>query len=572
METTYKNSVHQYHLEKLKEYQEQSGENFEKIDEDEIINKLMEGDFDDLGGLIAIRGFVYQYYVAIYFILKMVQDPKKSWWDKVVFEYFDDVALLSNDKIRFIQVKTVRENSSKNLQPNSIYSRSVKKNVESNYDYFNSWTEKLFKNYESFINKSSLSLIDSYIEKNSFVDPEFELVSNTPHNSLEGLEAFTLNTSFNADISNETILKPKIETPIVLKDNEEIQFDKVFSKSVDFYLERLYINKLGSFESLKKIIEGLIEDIIRISHPLKKTIADEIFRNLLSEIVQRTYRDDSEMDKSHLVFKREDVQALIYTWSESSKDSVSSYLKDESLLSIIIYLLEALQNEFQEEFKSNQKLLKELLETLDWFRTEFEEQFRNDSTYCLVFLNKLFNLQSTIKAGKFNNDKNKQHIKTSLSYMIRCLVFYPSKKVEFKNAQLLFHAGEIKNEKLLFTIYNARNKSNTVVVKNTVVSALQQCEYGSQINQDLFSLILDEKKEQTTEKSETSKRLAARFTVAKVEREDISIIDPPENLKFINTDEVENFFGFFTKTTEKELPTFKDEIIEKEWKKSLLQE
>ncbi|KGX84917.1 dsDNA nuclease domain-containing protein [Pontibacillus litoralis] len=572
METTYKNSVHRYHLEKLKEYQEQSGENFEEIDEDEIINKLMEGDFDDLGGLTAIRGFVYQYYVAIYFILKMVQDPKTSWWDKVVFEYFDDVALLRNDKIRFIQVKTVRENSSNRLRPNDIYSRSAKKNVESNYDYFNSWTDKLFKNYESFINKKSISLIDNYLEKDSFVDPEFELVSNTPHNSLEDLEVFTLNPSFNADISNETILKPNIEKPIVLKDNKRIQFDKVFSKSVEFYLERLYINKLGSFDSLKKIIEGLIEDIIRISHPIKKTIVDEIFRNLLSEIVQRTYRDDSEMDKSHLVFKREDVQALIYTWCESLKDNAASYLEDSSLLSIIRYLLEALRNEFQEEFESNQKLLKELLETLDWFRTEFEEQFRNDSTYCLVFLNKLFNLQSTIKVEKFNNDKNKQHIKTSLSYIIRCLVFYPSKKVEFKNAQLLFHAGEIENEKLLFTIYNARNRSNTVVVKNTVVSALQQCDYGSQINQDLFSLILDEKKEQTTEKSETSKRLAARFAVTKVEREDISIIDPPENLKFINTAEVEDFFGFFSNTNEEEVPTFQNRKMENDWKLSLLEE
>ncbi|GIO23031.1 dsDNA nuclease domain-containing protein [Oceanobacillus sp. J11TS1] len=571
MVSTYKDSAYQYHLEKFKIYQDQSGEDFEGIEEEDIISKLMEGNFEDLGGITAIRGFMYQYYVTIYYILKMVQDPKNNWWDKVVFEYFDDVALLRNDKIRFIQVKTVRQNSSNRLQPNDIYSRSKKKRVNSEYDHFNSWIEKLFKNYDVFIDKDPSSLIEGYVEEIPFIDPEFELVSNTPHNSLGDLEVFTLNTSFKADLLDDNILKPNIETPVILKD-KNIQFSEVFSKPVDFYLERLYINKLGSFDSLKNTIEGLIEDIIGITHPIKKTIVGGVFSNLLSEIAQRTYRDDPEMDKSELVFKREDVKTLIYTWSESLKDDASSYLEDDSLLRTIKYLLEALRSEFQDEFKSNQMLLKELLETIDWFRTEFEKQFRKDSRYCLVFLNKLFNLQSIIKVEQFNNDKNKQHIKSSLSYIIRCLVFYPSRKVEFQNSQLLFHTGEIENEKLLFTIYNARNRSGTDIVKNTVVSALQQCEYGSNINQDLFSLIIDEKKEQQTGKSKTSERLAARFTVAKVERDDISIIDPPENLKFINKDEVDAFFEFFSNTTGESVPTFQDKEIEANWKLSLLGE
>ncbi|RTX72866.1 DUF4297 domain-containing protein [Mammaliicoccus sciuri] len=570
MFNTYKDLAYQNHLKKLKMYQDISGEDFEGIEEEDIIDKLMEGNFEDLGGLTAIRGFMYQYYVTMYYILKMVQDPKNSWWDKVVVEYFDDVALLSNDKIRFIQVKTIREHSSKKLLPKDIYSRSRKKSVDSEYNHFNSWIEKLFKSYDVFIGKNQSSLIYSYFEEIPFINPEFELVSNTPHNSLNDLEEFTLNTSFKANFSENNILKKKLEIPVEYK-GENIPFSKVFSKPVDFYLERLYINKLGSFESLKSTIEGIIEDIIGIEHPIKKTIIGEIFSNLLSEIAKRTYRDDPEIDKSDLVFKREDVKRLIYTWSESLKDSTASYLEDESLLKTIKYLLEALRSEFQDEFKSNQMLVNEILETIDWFSTEFENQFRKNSNYCLVFLNKLFNLQKIIKFEQFNNDKDKQHIKRSLAYIIRCLVFYPSKKVEFQNSQLLFHTGEIENEKLLFTIYNARNRTGTEIVKNTIVSALQQCEYGSNINQDLFSLIIDEKKEKQTDKNKTSERLAARFTVAKIERDEISIIDPPENLKFINKDEVDAFFEFFREMPVESIRTFQDKEIEAQWKLSLLE-
>ncbi|WP_230163453.1 dsDNA nuclease domain-containing protein, partial [Peribacillus simplex] len=114
---------------------------------DEIVANLMAGKFRDLGGLTAMRGFVYQYYVSMYYMMSMISPTRESWWDAVVLEYFDDITLIGEEKIRFIQVKTIREGGDKNHQANNFYTRKSLDQVEDPKSHFNSWVEKNILNY-----------------------------------------------------------------------------------------------------------------------------------------------------------------------------------------------------------------------------------------------------------------------------------------------------------------------------------------------------------------------------------------------------------------------------------------
>lgn len=75
---------------------------------------------------------------------------KVTWWDCVILEYFDDVTLLSKNKIRFIQVKTVRERSKNKHTPSNFTTREKLSKPKEDKERFNSWVEKIFLNYDFF--------------------------------------------------------------------------------------------------------------------------------------------------------------------------------------------------------------------------------------------------------------------------------------------------------------------------------------------------------------------------------------------------------------------------------------
>lgn len=106
------------------------------LDYDRDIEILLKGYSTDLGGLVAIRGFVYQYYVSIYYMLQMLHS-KDAWWDCVVFELMDDIALVGENQIRFVQVKTIKEEGQAKIFTLGDLSKREKGEL-------NSWLDKLF--------------------------------------------------------------------------------------------------------------------------------------------------------------------------------------------------------------------------------------------------------------------------------------------------------------------------------------------------------------------------------------------------------------------------------------------
>ncbi|PSC77108.1 hypothetical protein C6576_14660, partial [Mammaliicoccus sciuri] len=117
-------------LDKYLVYLEDDEQQEINVHKERIISSLMVGDFRDLGGLTAMRGFVYQYYVGMYYMMSMIYPKKESVWNSVVLEYFDDVTLIGENSIRFIQVKTVKEGGIKSHAPNDFVKRKSLKNPE----------------------------------------------------------------------------------------------------------------------------------------------------------------------------------------------------------------------------------------------------------------------------------------------------------------------------------------------------------------------------------------------------------------------------------------------------------
>ena len=542
MATSSDELIHNYHSEKLNQYLDEHDISL-AANKDEIIDQLMLGEFKDLGGVTAIRGFVYQYYVAMYNIIKMISNDDQVWWNKVVYEYFDDVALLSDSKIRFIQVKTVREHSDKKITPGKItYRSSVQKKEAKDEDFFNSWLDKLFLNYDYFLNEN-LKELPGFFEEGAFQNPQFELSTNSPINSLEDCEEYEYNSNFyiekESKIADDNLFNNFLAGR---KGNgKNIEPGDIFVNEPFFYMRRFRIKKFGSFESLEKDIINLIQEATDVPNIAQTSISHYIFKKLFSEIVTRTYRDDPELDKKRLVFLKEEFTNLFHTWKEEAKSIMKNYLDDEAILSTVEDTLKDLRNDYLKKFQ-NEKLRNEMLETLDWFNQKFHQQFHEDPKYCSVFLNKLFKLKSSVSVETFTDGDNPYFLKRSISYIIFLLVFYSGKEHTYEGSRLLFHVGHKNDEKLLFTVHNARKESNTKVVKSRVINALKHCEISSAINEDYFCLILDDE-DDTQNGLDNVNSLLAEFSIGKSREDNTArLLDKPSNVIFINTQVVEKLF------------------------------
>lgn len=553
---------------RLEEYLSLNDDKWSEEDTDLVINKLMVGEIHDSGGLTAIRGFVYQYYVTMLYMLKMVHPDSDVFWDKVVFEYFDDITLLSDNRVRFIQVKTKKEYTGTNIQVAKIIERPKKTSDKlKDRDHFNSWIDKLFLTYDRFLETNATFLND--LDKESFKNPEFELVTNSTSNALTEIEKYTMNSSFdmtNVLSAEEDKIKNGITATKRIND-VEVDPKDIYEKPLGFYLKRLHINKLGPFSALEEEIHDVLKEIVDVNHDVQYTIIAGIVKRLLSQIVSRTYRDDDKFNRKNLVFYKADIIRDIKTWKIEIIDSVADYMDDHSLLNMVNKAMEKLRLEF-ESFKK-ESLRNELTATLDWFKNQFDEQFKKDSNYTMIFLNKLFNLSSTIKHNIKNDDDHKKYIKNSILFIILCLVVYPKKRVDLENAQLLFHTGQNGNssDKLLFTIHNAREKQDEIYAKNKVLAAIKECEFSTSIREEYFCLIVDEK--QTT-KENSAVGLATTFKISRVKQEVPKIGDKPENMLFISREQLSSFFETLRDEEDLDIDTFQDERIIENWKKEIL--
>lgn len=499
-----------------------------------IISSLMAGDFRDLGGLTAMRGFVYQYYVAMYYMVSMIYSKKGRVWDSVILEYFDDVTLISENIIRFIQVKTVKEGGMKSHAPNDFVKRKSLKDPKDQKSHFNSWVEKNILNYDYFLDSDLIREED----KIKYI-PQFEIVTNTKQNSLADLKNYTGNINFEikGDISSDDKLRVGISRPIK---NLSFEFNDFSKNEIDYYLKKLYINKFGSTRELYENVIDMIEETISIKDIRAKSIAEYVFQKMFAFVISNSHEDhENRIKKEELIITKLQIKSLIENWVIEAKELISERSYYDSAWGIFSRVILELESEFKGQF-ANENLKIELLNELQLINEHITENNRVDSTYCVSILNKIFNRNNNLSIWDFSNGDMISNLKESIRFIIYFLMFYEEHSEVYNKAKLLFHEGYSSvMDNILFTIYHARNSSNKLTSIEKIKLSLNECHVSRQITIDLYCLLIGTKKD--SENTKTS-RIIDKFKVTSTNNSSHKITDVPDNMRFVDVNELEILF------------------------------
>ncbi|MEK3765347.1 dsDNA nuclease domain-containing protein [Solibacillus sp. FSL K6-4121] len=550
-------------IEKLKEYVEK--ENI-TLDEDieTVIDKLMGGKLRDIGGLTALRGFVYQYYVAIFYMIKMVY-PKSidTWWDYVVIEYFDDVTLLNENDVRFIQVKTIREGTGNLFTPYAFYNRSKPKieDVLNKKAYFNSWLDKLFLNYDYFVEKH---LNEGGVAIDKFLNPQFEVATNTPFSSSNKLK-YKTNSKYNLEekFDEDDVFLEKLESVKIDGDEAvDISFNEVLQKDIKFYLNRLFVNHLGSSIELKETIIQMIMETLDNTEIEKYSIATYIFDKIFAKVFSTTYSDNPNVTLDDLTFSKDYIQILFEEGKAEGAEVLARAVNNHTTYAMFDRAIKSLAQDINETY-NNEDIKSDLKETLNWFYNSCNEEFEKDPKYLAVFLHKLFEMENNLPVDNYTGSNSEHHLKKSIEYIVNCLAFYVDKKSVFNNAKLLFHSGELNaNQKLLFSIYNAQNKKDTTSVKNSIATTIQYCEVSKDITEGFCCLIIDDL--ETVSRSDD--KIAALLQISSIEESQPKILESVKDLIFFDTNNMNEFIRRLKEINNTQKIVLKDDDFVKSWR------
>lgn len=522
----------------------------------DIIQKLMEGNFKDLGGLIAMRGFVYQYYVAMYYILSMIYEKHSSYWNAVILEYFDDITLIGPQKIRFIQVKTIKEGNSH--QANDFYKRKQLKKAQDDKSYFNSWVEKNIFNYDIFLD----SQISNSIDRSQY-SPEFEIISNTPLTTLKSLSRYTENTNFNITTPIPTDDKIKLN---ILKSVNQKNLASYLKNDIDFYLRKLYINKLGSFNELSYNILQMISEIISETDVRAPSIREYVQKQLFIYIISNSHNDkESQSQKDDLIIYSHHIKSLINQWTQEAKELISEAAYCDTSFGFFSNIITNLEAEFNREIQNN-TLKTELLEELNLINQQITNEFSKDNRYFIYLLNKIFNAENTMSIIDFKDSDIMYYLQESFKFIIHFRVFYQNNHEVYNQAKLLFQKGESATIcNVLFTIYHARQLYEKNISMEKIKACIHNCEISRKIALDLHCILLGNK-----DYSNEQSTLGAleQFKISNPNNTPPKITNIPNNIHFVDGKKLMEFFNAF-KSADLSLNTFKDKKLLEIWNNQL---
>lgn len=523
----------------------------------------MSGKFRDLGGLVAMRGFMYQYYVAMYYAVAMLYKRNENWWHSVVLEYFDDVALIGEKKIRFTQVKTVREKTENKHIPSNFTSRKNLSNSEDDRKQFNSWIEKNFMNYDFFLEDESA--IESVKERESYL-PQFEIITNSSSVTLQDIDFYTLNSTFNNedDIPSDDKIKKKMMEPVKKGAGKEVRFEDVANKDLEFYLRKLYINKFGSMVELYNNIYEMIGEILVIDDIRKPSIIEYIIEKLFADIIHRCYDDNEErIKKGNLVIHKKELGELFRRWEMESKEAITAISYQDTASGLFEKASLNLKSDFIRDYP-NAGLRNDLIETLGWFREITSTEFNQNPSYCVYFLNRLFNTNNTLTIWDFEHSDSESYLRNSIKHIVYFLTFYTEKISNYKEAKLVFHAGESDLiNGILFTIYHAREQYSSIESKNRVVTTLFECEVSNKHDNDIYCLVLGSR---FNKSNELTNQIASKFMANTIPKSEPSIIEVPDQIHFVDIEQFEAFFEVFQQEGSS-INSFQHNELLKEWEK-----
>ncbi|MGM1032746.1 MAG: dsDNA nuclease domain-containing protein [Bacillota bacterium] len=562
---------------KLEDYLNANNQELSNDKKQAVINSFLSGKYSDLSGVTAIRGFIYQYYVTVKYLVDMVFS-RFAWWDKVIFELLDDIALYGNGKIRFVQVKTLGDSNLANyLKPSDLYQRTKKKG---------SWLDKLFLlNVHIFdIEHKSIVTDNALIDQHEL---QFELATNAQYNS--NISIYEKDDYFRNDRDED-----KDEDLISKMEMNNLSWEVSFRgntftfnsesykepfKNPNWYLKRFRIQRYGVIETLREeILRTIMSNTSGNHDAFHQYKANLVFDLILGEVIKRTCQDGDNIDYKNFVFDKDTFQQQLDQWVSQADHSALEASTRNSLNGKFETCFERIHRDFQEEAWSS-SLKHELLVTLSNIQDQFSKQVHEgaDPYAYQRFLQRLFfriNSQSRIPMDVHDHE---HRLYKALKYIIYCLVFYNKSSPSPKEASVIFKGGFTDmDQKKIFSIYNAREKEDFEVAMKAVRVSSLNCSVSQTMVHDYNCFIADYIEKGVKTKSRKRRGLDSVHTsitqpIQEDEMKDqgIEITRQTENIKFYPINFIKDHFLYLLYDEPPTLSFREEEVIE-QWHEELL--
>ncbi|MGC7810815.1 dsDNA nuclease domain-containing protein [Bacillus paranthracis] len=235
----------QHNVEKLPEEIDFFNNCIKNKSSEEIMSYLAEIPQGEMGGITAITGFYYQFLIAIKYLIELLDEK----WDYVGIELHDDIVLGKGDLIRFVQVKTSKENVREVSEVPDLYLRKSKKikGGDERYKVNNSWVDKLLSKAEFFRSDAG------YLT-------QFQLVASYDIIRSQKLNVDIYNNTdnpFEKDIPDTDFLLENMSKKVYNIKGEEYSYETRCGESVRDLLSRFRIKKEPSIADLDYFINHL---------------------------------------------------------------------------------------------------------------------------------------------------------------------------------------------------------------------------------------------------------------------------------------------------------------------------
>lgn len=438
---------------------------------------------EDLGGIIAVRGFAYQYYVALYYILEMVSKPDK--WEYLIYELGDDITLVGGNDISFIQVKTEKEDDA----PHNLTQATLVKRDKG----INSWLDKLFSNLNKIKDKINYAGYQAGLLEN--INVHFILATNMNYDSDKILAPYS---DKEKQKHKDDKIVEEISKSVKDKDKNILNFDDFVEKSPQWCLERFSIHHCGISTSLCSQIRDRLINIIRCDdYEIARILIDKLFGTLIKRTLNDNLQNKEERKK--FIFKRSEVIGLIEEYKQEANLEVYNRHINGTIKSHFDQCFSSIQNIINKDWK--EPFRQKFSETLLWLQESLLSLEVKDPFIYERFLNRLFLLENYKSITVNLEDTNmKSFLMVSLKNIIFYMTFYKEKSFigDTDTKFLIKNGRNSSNNEHFFTIYNGKDTETFGMCTHKIISKIDECPFVRNIREDVFCFLINNVDEVTS--------------------------------------------------------------------------
>lgn len=461
------------HIEnKVYDWLEYNGIEEDITSEIEVIEKALKGlelTEADLGGLKALRGFYYQYLVAIYYMVEMKYERR---WDLITFELLDDIALIStaDEKIRYVQVKTKREdNEIRTIKISDLTKRNKA---------LNSWMDKLLMGHKK--------AQDAY----KTFESQYELAVNDKSES--DLSDFVRNDSYKIDsIDGKDSLFVKICKTVANKAGDELKWEN--QSELKKLMKRFRIRNFGSTDILRLEIERKIaSNIITRDDEIYygKAISEYVIKELIHKITVRSCDDSRKVCRSDLVFRFNEVSEWIDFGIEKGRQAIDTINRRDSIRKYFSSIFDELIEEFKSEW--NPSSSDQLITAVNNIEVNFKNADINDPYFYYKFLSRLFEFENHRHVKFSNRSREKNKIKTAIEYLAVLHVIQNDNKLILEETNFVFKTGKNSNhDEHNFSICDMKGKHTFIESQQLIHLKADKCKTSKKLKHNYTCILND---------------------------------------------------------------------------------